>query len=251
MRVIGVGFGRTGTASLKVALERLGFGPCYHMFDVIEDPRRARAWLAAAAGRAPDWNQVFSGYTSTVDWPGAAFWRALIEAYPEARVILTVRDPQRWYASATQTIFRAAGRRSGPPRWVVRLLTAAQPGFGDFLAMTRTVIIDGVFDGRVDDREHAVSVFQRHIAEVTAAVPADRLLVFDVTQGWPPLCGFLGVPVPDEPFPHLNDAAEFNRRRTERMRRLLLPAAAVAATVAVVGAALGTLSVRAVRRRPR
>src|SRR5690348_10244023 len=110
MRVIGVGFGRTGTASLKVALERLGVAPCYHMYDVIEEPARARAWLAAAEGGKPDWDEIFAGYAATVDWPGAAFWRELLATYPQAKVILTVRDPQRWYDSTRQTIFRNAQR---------------------------------------------------------------------------------------------------------------------------------------------
>jgi hypothetical protein len=250
MRVIGVGFGRTGTASLKAALERVGFGPCYHMFDVIDEPVRARAWLAAAEGRAPDWDAMFAGFASTVDWPAAAFWRDLVAAYPEAKVILTVRDPRRWYDSAAQTIFRAAGRsRSGPARIILWLVTVAQPPFRDFIAMTRAVMVDRVFDGRIDNRDYAIAVFDRHIADVRETVAANRLLVFDVAQGSAPLCAFLGTPVPAEPFPHVNDAAEFNQRRTERMRRMMLPAAAtVLATVAAVGSS-GIWVVRRARRR--
>jgi hypothetical protein len=239
MHVIGVGFGRTGTASLKVALERLGVGPCYHMFNVIAEPTRARAWLAAARGERPDWDEIFAGFGSTVDWPAAAFWRELVDAYPDAKVILTVRDPDRWYTSATETIFRMARRSQSPVgRQLLRLIALTNPGFGDFVAMTDAVVVQRVFGGHVDDRDHAVAVFSSHTAEVRAGVPPDRLLELDIAEGWRPLCELLDLPVPDEPFPHLNDAAEFQRRQAARMRRLLLPVAAAGAAALAVAAAV-------------
>jgi hypothetical protein len=211
-----VGFGRTGTTSLKLALERLGAGPCYHMLDVMQDQTRARAWLAAGQSQRPDWSSLFAGFSSTVDWPAAAFWRELLDAYPGAKAILTVRDPQQWYDSMAKTILRA---------WRMRRERAGQPpaeGTGtdaprvvdtkDFGDMIEVVVERRVFDGRADDREYAIARLERHIAEVKASVPAEQLLVYEVTQGWEPLCAFLEVPVPDEPFPWANDSTAFIER---------------------------------------
>ena len=246
-----MGFGRTGTASLKLALERLGVGPCYHMLVVVEQPARARAWLAAARGERPDWSVVFAGFRSTVDWPAAAFWRELIDVYPDARVILTVRDPHRWYDSMARTILRGGSRQRSPlGRWMLRLVTVGRPDFREFIAMLDAVVADREFGGRVFDRTHAIGVFERHNAEVQATVPADRLLVFDVAEGWRPLCAFLGVPVPDEPFPHVNDAAEFRRRQAAGMARLMLPLAAGAALAATTLAAAGVVIARRAHRPP-
>jgi hypothetical protein len=212
MRVIGVGFGRTGTASVKLALERLGLGPCYHMSEVIERPQRAGDWLAAT--RHPvDWDRMFAGYLSTVDWPGAAFWRELLAAYPDAMVLLTVRDTDSWYRSCADTIFRTAGRL---PDAATAAAGALPAGFEDFVAMTQAVVVDRVFGGRIDDRDHAVAVYERHNAAVRAEVPAGRLLEYRAADGWGPLCDRLGVPVPDEPFPHVNDTAAFRRRQDAR-----------------------------------
>lgn len=194
--VIGTGFGRTGTASLKAALEHLGFGPCYHMFEVIAQPERMTHWARALDGGGVDWDEVFGGYRSTVDWPGCAFWRELTETYPDARVILTVRDPQRWYDSTHDTIYQLAKAESG-----------THDSDDPFLPTVKKMIWEGTFDGRFEDREHAIEVFEHHNAEVRRAISSDRLLVYQVGQGWQPLCDFLGVDVPDEEFPHVNDAA--------------------------------------------
>jgi hypothetical protein len=249
VKIIGVGFGRTGTASLKLALEQLGLGPCHHMVEIVQDPSRARAWLAAAEGR-PDWDELFAGFNSTVDWPAAAFWRELIDAYPDAPVILTVRDPQSWYDSAAQTIFRSAGRSKGRlGAAMLRLVRLANPGFADFIALTEVVVNDRVFDGRAADRAHAIAVFEQHTAQVRATVPADRLLVFDVAQGWQPLCEFLGLPVPDEPFPRVNDTAEFNRQQAAHARRMMLPVAVAAGAVVATVLASGSFLLRRYRAR--
>lgn len=199
LEVIGAGFGRTGTLSLKAALERLGFGPCHHMLGMLEKPDEIPMWRDAAQGRPVDWDRVYRGYRSSVDWPGARFWRELVDHYPEAKVILSLRDPQRWYDSALGTIHRAAMDAS----------PAASPLLAEMREMSREVVWDGLFEGRFTDRAHAVKVFEAHIEEVRAHVPAERLLVFEVAQGWEPLCGFLGAPVPDEPFPRRNDQEEF------------------------------------------
>lgn len=202
MRVIGAGFGRTGTHSLKGALETLGFGPCYHMSEVFEHADHAALWTAAAAGETVDWDAVFADYHATVDWPSAAFYIRLMEAFPDAPVILTVRDPESWYESCMQTIYPASA-----PGTDSELVANGNP----MGAMIAAVVWNGTFHGRFRDRAYAVSVFQEHIREVQARVPAERLLVYEVKQGWEPLCRFLGVEVPATPFPHTNTTAEFQQ----------------------------------------
>jgi hypothetical protein len=223
VKVIGVGFGRTGTASLKQALERLGFSPCYHMFDVVDDPSRMRHWLAAAQGQPVDWDEIFAGFETTVDWPAAAFWRDIVAHYPDAKVILTVRDPQRWYDSAVETIFANAGpMQNRAQRVVFPLLAKLSPDLGTFVKMTDAAVIRRVFEGRIADRAYAIEVFNRHIREVTEGIPADRLLVYEVSSGWAPLCDFLDVTEPrGVDFPRGNDARSFRREDRERMLRLL------------------------------
>ena len=198
MDVIGVGFGRTGTLSLKAALERLGVGPCMHMIPVLEDPERARLFRKAAAGDGASLEAALDGHRSTVDWPGTYFWRYLVDRHPHAKVVLTVRDPQEWYDSAYRTIYRAA---TGP--------RPADEGAATAIDMAHAVVWDGTFDGRFADRDFAVRVFTEHIDAVRREVPAERLLEYEVKQGWEPLCAFLGRPVPQEEFPRLNDSAAF------------------------------------------
>lgn len=201
LKVIGAGFGRTGTASTKAALEHLGFGPCYHMFEVIAKPERMKSWDRAVEGERMDWDEVLAGFQSTVDWPGCTFWPQLVEAYPDAKVLLTVRDPQRWYDSTYNTIYQFV--KDGPD--------GVSVGDGEFARTMRPtidkMIWNGTFDGRFEDRDHAIEVFEQHNERVRRGVPADRLLEFEVGQGWGPLCEFLGVDVPAEAFPHVNDSA--------------------------------------------
>ncbi|MEV0183343.1 sulfotransferase family protein [Streptomyces sp. NPDC050625] len=200
LEIFGVGFGRTGTLSLKKALERLGFDPCHHMLGLFEDPDTVALWQAAARGEPVDWTRMYQGYRSGVDWPGAAFWRQITAAFPEAKVILTERDPEAWYASAESSIHAAA---------VAPLPDDADPLFAQVRQMSLDVVWDGVFGGRFTDRQHALEVYETHIAAVKQELDPARLLVFEVGQGWEPLCAFLGVPVPDEPFPRSNDRAAF------------------------------------------
>jgi Sulfotransferase domain len=215
VRVIGAGVGRTGTLSLKAALERLGFGPCFHGRHVLDHPERLSMWEAAAAGDPVDWGALFAGYASTVDWPGAAFWRQLATAFPAASVILTVRDAQRWYDSVYNTIFTMFG--DGPPDERVARARRIVPGLDVFTAFHRRMIWQGFFDGRFADRRHAIGVYAEHNAAVVREVSADRLLVMAPDAGWDPLCEFLGVPVPDEPYPHLNDPGMFWTRVEARI----------------------------------
>jgi hypothetical protein len=208
MDVIGVGFGRTGTLSLKIALETLGHGPCMHMSSLLADPERASLFHRAAEGDRSSLDKALEGHRSTVDWPGTYFWRELAERHPAARIVLTVRDPQRWYDSAHDTIFQAA---SNAPASTDDAVTAG-------LTMISSVVWQGTFGGRFADREHAVRVFTEHIEAVRREIPAERLLEFEVSQGWQPLCDFLGAPVPVVPFPRSNDGAtfraEFEARRS-------------------------------------
>lgn len=215
LQVIGVGYGRTSALSLKQALEHLGFAPREHMSNLPADLERIPLWLEAArrkqAGEPIDWAALFAGYQATVDWPGAFFWRELVAAYSDARVILTVRDPDRWYASAAETILRPALAASGaPPPQFPPEFAAIREAMKPLLD---AVLFEGTFQGRAADRAFATELFTRHNAMVQAEVPAERLLVYEVAQGWEPLCDFLGVPVPvDEPFPRVNDAEAFRAR---------------------------------------
>lgn len=195
MQVIGAGFGRTGTASMKAALDHLGFGPCYHMYELLAQPQRVHDWWSALGGESVDWRRVFGGYASTMDWPGCAVYRELMGIYPEAKVILTERDPDRWYDSTFSTIYQIGTSEADDGDAAIDLLRP----------MIRKMIWDGDFGGRFADRDYAIEVFNQHNEDVKRNVPADRLLVFEVSDGWKPLCDFLEVPVPPEDFPYVND----------------------------------------------
>lgn len=197
LSVIGAGFGRTGTMSLKLALEQLGLGPCYHMVEVFKNPAAPDWWYEAAQDPAKaDWGKIFAGYKATVDWPNATYWKELAEAYPDAKVILTERDPDTWFESTQATIF--ADRGPMDPE-------------ASFPRMVRKVVYD-LFDGRIHDREYAISIFKAHNAQVRATIPPERLLVYEVAQGWKPLCDFLDEAVPGEPMPKVNSREEFGMR---------------------------------------
>ncbi|MFF5212973.1 sulfotransferase family protein [Streptosporangium sp. NPDC000396] len=223
MQVIGAGFGRTGTASLKAALEHLGLRPCYHMLELFDHPEMIGRWLDIAEGRSADWDAVFDGYQATVDWPGASYWYELADHYPEAKILLSVRDPERWYRSINATIFKQVRmRESLPGRARLALLSRLSGDFAAFTRMTHEAVVERVFDGDVTDKAHVMKVFRNHIETVRSSFPPERVLVYDVLQGWAPLCAFLGLPVPAEPFPRLNDSETFGRETRRRMTRLIL-----------------------------
>jgi hypothetical protein len=205
MDVIGAGFGRTGTLSLKVALEQLGFGPCMHMIPLLRDPETSALIRKAAEGDVDSLDVALAGHRSTVDWPMTYFWRELADRHPAAKVILTVRDPQKWYDSADRTIHVAANAGRAPG--------GLDP---DVMGMVDATVWDGTFGGRFADRDTAIKIFEEHNHRVRREIPADRLLVFEVGQGWGPLCSFLGVPVPETPFPRLNDTAAFHENLSAR-----------------------------------
>lgn len=197
LSVIGAGFGRMGTLSLKRALEQLGFAPCHHMTEVFTNPHQAPQFLAGARGAAVGWDALLKGYKALVDWPGCHFWRELAAHYPDAKVILSTRDHERWYESMTNTIFRVIGGE----------LPADGPG-RDVAEMAGYIVRDKTFGGNLD-KAHVLDVLAKHEAEVKRSIPAHRLLVFNVAEGWDPLCRFLGVPVPETPFPRTNSTEEF------------------------------------------
>lgn len=199
VRVIGAGWGRTGTLSTKVALECLGFGPCYHMIEVFRThPEHRAQWRRAAAGEHIDWSAIFSGYEAAVDWPACAFWRELADAYPEAKVLLTYRPAADWYESFDATI------SNGIPR--------EHPGEEDETgAMMNEVIVKRSFKGRAGSRDELIKRYEEHVAEVQEELPADRMLLWSPMEGWERLCAFLGASVPAEPFPRVNDRADFYR----------------------------------------
>ena len=215
LQVIGAGFGRTGTLSLKLALEKLGFSKCYHMEDVGKNPTHGPIWIDAAAGRTVNWDSLFAGYQAAVDLPPAIFCPELIAYYPNAKVILTLRDPESWYANASQTILRL------PPRPIMALLRVLSL-FNDDLKLlmsiapvARKVGFEYAFDGNLS-KEHVIDVFNRHNQRVQQLVPSEKLLVYEIKEGWEPLSTFLNVAVPDEPFPRVNTRTEFGRRRSLR-----------------------------------
>jgi hypothetical protein len=193
LAVIGAGLGRTATFSLKFALEHLGFGPCYHMSEVFSGARRnVPLWLDAVGGR-PDWKAIFAGFHSTTDYPACTYWRELAAFYPRAKVVLTVRDPNSWFDSVSETIFSDAMQNS---------LAGSPTG-----ELMQGAIFDA-FGGRMRDRAFMTKWFVRRNNEVIDSLPPERLLVFSPKDGWAPLCAFLGVPVPAEPFPRVNSRDE-------------------------------------------
>ncbi|HEY5070754.1 MAG TPA: sulfotransferase [Caulobacteraceae bacterium] len=199
LSIVGAGLGRTGTMSLKLAIEQLGLGRCYHMFEVFQKPEAPAQWEAVADGHGPPWEEIFEGFTATVDWPSATYYRELAEAYPKAKVILTRRDPQAWYASTQATIF-------------ARDFTMPTNLFERMVMKT----VGAMFDLEMHDRDWVISVYERHNAEVRRLIAAERLLDFEVAEGWGPLCAFLGVPVPDFPMPKVNSTEEFRARLASR-----------------------------------
>ena len=239
IEVIGAGFGRTGTMSLKVALEELGFGPCYHMIELFSHPEQVKLWEVASRGKPVDWGELFSGYRATTDWPGCSFYEELMVRYPDAKMILTVRDPQRWYESTYNTIYGMRRMISSP---VFRLVGLFRPGMSRAARMNDHLIWEDTFGGGLEDRARAIEVFERHNEEVRERVPPDKLLVYEVKEGWKPLCEFLGVEVPeDKPFPHLND--------TDTFRKMVRRRLAFALTAPLVAVSLGGVVLLRLRRR--
>ena len=199
MKLIGAGFGRSGTMSIKAALEELGYAPCYHMKIAIYRADHLRFFLRAWRGRKVNWKRFFRRYNSVVDWPTCNFYKELMLEFPDAKILLNVRDPEAWYDSMYETIW------------------AIQPAFPFWFPpvvkkLHDEMIWNGLFRGNFEDREKTTEAYREWIDEVRSSVPAERLLVYNVKEGWAPLCEFLGAPVPEgRPFPFINEKKNFQR----------------------------------------
>ena len=204
MKVFGAGFGRTGTMSLKFALEKLRIGPCYHMREVVSRPSHIKLWYDISRGEHPNWNRLFSGFNSAVDFPVCLFYKQLINIFPEAKFILTLRDFDTWYISTANTIYKVP---TILPDWFERVVYPIRM----FIVMQVNLIWVGLFKNNFSDRDSTKLVYYEHIESVKKIIPADKLLIYNVKEGWEPLCEFLDVDVPDIPFPKVNDTAEMLR----------------------------------------
>ena len=204
MKVFGAGFGRTGTMSLKIALEKLGTGPCYHMREVITHPSHIKLWYDISRGEDPNWNRLFSGFNSAVDFPVCLFYEQLINKFPDAKFILTLRDFDTWYISTANTIYKVP---SILPDWFKGVVYPIRI----FIAMQVNLIWVGLFKNNFSDRESTELVYNEHIESVKKTIPADKLLIYRINEGWGPLCEFLNVENPKIPFPKVNDTAEMLR----------------------------------------
>ena len=212
IRVIGVGLGQTGTHSLSAALELLGFGECFHADKMLEqgDVKAAQAWLDIAAGKPARWNDIFREYRSIASFPAWALYKEMLAQFPDARVVLTVRDKEQWFNDINAGDYAAF---KADPSWLFWF----SPVKRVMRKLEKLLILDRKYHHKLHDRQYALEVFEEHIQEVRRAVPADRLLIFDVKQGWGPLCDFLNVPVPgDKPFPRLNDIESVRARLRSR-----------------------------------
>lgn len=198
LSVIGAGYGRTGTLSLKFALELLGYNKCHHMIEVINNPGEAEKWLAAIGSRSVNWDAMLSGYQATIDWPACHFYQELADYYPRAKVLLSVRNPEEWFESISATTLRVIAKR---------IESGQIPREGN---LGTELVVKAAFQGEIEDAEHGVAMFNQHIEKVKSSIEPDRLLIYDVREGWGPLCAFLGKPVPDTPFPRVNSRDEFD-----------------------------------------
>lgn len=199
MKLIGAGFGRSGTMSIKAALEQLGYGPCYHMKITLKRYHHMKFFMRAWAGKEVNWKKFFRKYNSVVDWPACAYYKELMKEFPEANVLLNMRDPESWYESMKETIYAI---QPAFPFWFPKVVRRLHD----------EIIWNGSLKGVFEDREKALAVYRQYIEDVKSTVPADRLLVYNVKEGWKPLCDFLGVPVPEgKSFPHINERKSFKQ----------------------------------------
>ncbi|MEE2984191.1 MAG: sulfotransferase [Pseudomonadota bacterium] len=198
LRIIGAGIGRTGTTSLKVALEKLLGAPCYHMHEVISRPQDVPLWHAAAEGRMPDWHALFDGYAAAVDWPASSFWPEIHAAFPDAKIILSERDSEAWWRSMSNTI-----------------VPATLSADNDWRRM-----IDALFKSRfisaIEDKNACIAAYEANNVRVRATAPASHLVTWRAEQGWGPICAALDLLVPDEPFPHVNTTSDFKEWQSQR-----------------------------------
>jgi len=193
LKIVGTGFGRTGTDSMRKALNILGVGPTHHMHEMGSKTPAREAWLNLVNGASPDWELLFNGYHACVDWPSAYYWRELVEHYPKSKVLLTMRPAEAWWKSFEATILKHIQSNDDPD------------GFAQLL------IAEQVFNGRAADRDYAIEVYNRNVEDVLSTIPAERLLVHELGDGWEPLCRWLDLPLPDVDYPKGNTTQDFVR----------------------------------------
>ena len=205
LRLIGASFGRTASLSLKKALEILGYSKCYHMSEVVTNPEHSKLWLRAWKGDFI-WDDIFNGYQAAVDWPVAAFWPQLMEVYPKAKFILSLREPEAWYESAKNTIFKSMdeGMHSKNPEIRKRIL------------MAKEIIVDGTFNGKLNDKKHCIKIYNENIARCKQEIEPGRLIIFNPKDGWDSLCKQLECPIPNVDYPFINTTKEFEERWRSR-----------------------------------
>src|ERR1043165_4691710 len=207
LKVIGAGWGRTGTESLKKALEMLGYDKCYHMFELIKDGKRVEYWEQLHRGEKPDYDKLFEGFQSCVDFPACMYYKEFMAQYPDAKVVLSYRDPESWWKSASNTILKPI---PGALHVVARFMGLFNKNLSYFPRIFKSVTaaaFDGMFQGKRDDKEFMLKLYNEWVEEVKRSVPPEKLLIHQAVEGWEPLCKFLGVPVPGEPYPRGNDQA--------------------------------------------
>jgi len=204
LKILGAAPGRTGTVSLMTALEHLGFGPCHHMKACIENPQQTQWFLDAANGLPVDWHEVFQDYQAAVDWPASAYYRTLLDTFPDALVIFSDRPPEAWYHSVAKTIYQVV---PSLPLWLRKLV----PHLDRWAKMVHLTIWKNELSDRFEDQAHAIEFFNDRLAEVRRVVPPDQLLVHAATEGWAPLCTFLKVEIPSIPYPRSNESAQLQR----------------------------------------
>lgn len=213
IKIIGAGFPRTGTNSLKRSLEMLGYEKTYHFKDLMNVPTNLPYWQELQATGNMKWDEIYDGYQASVDFPCYPWYKEHMARYPDAKVIMTVRSFESWYESMRKTIYV-----SGPQTPIAKisllskmLFSARLRNLFKCIKFVKNFLFNIQFEGKFDDKEFVRSVWEKHIAEVKAHVPSDKLLVFEVKDGWKPLCEFLGVPEPPEPLPHLNKKENFKQ----------------------------------------
>lgn len=210
IKIVGAGYGRTGTKSLQLALEKLGYGKCYHMEELFRNPAGITHWKNAYQGKKVDWTSLFQNYQSIVDFPGAIYYKEIANHFPDTKVILSVRDPEKWYQSVRATIF---GFDPGPAIKMKMLFkmpfSAPARNLFQVIQQSNKAIWNQYFEDKFEDKDYAIQRFKQHIEEAKRVIPKERLLIFDAKDGWQPLCDFLGKEIPSEPYPNSNKKEDF------------------------------------------
>jgi hypothetical protein len=211
MKLIGAGLPRTATTTQLIAYEQLGFAPCYHMRNVLGDMgAQLPLWQRVAEGD-PDWEAIFGDAQSTCDFPSGFYYRELIDYYPEAKVVLSVRSADGWVKSMRDTIWPVYFGPSAMHH-VCEARRAVDPNWDHYIRTMFAITFHPQTGPLGKDHESDAGLaasMERWNDEVKATVPAERLLVWEPADGWEPLCEFLDVAVPDGPVPRVNDTAAF------------------------------------------